>query len=100
MGGSDPRHLHVEVAFIHLHDAFQNPCRNWRRNLTSMARGTLYHHRDNVLRIVVWGETHKPRDIFLLAAIGSLRGSGLASHLHIFESRTPTRAAVFVHDFP
>jgi hypothetical protein len=100
MGGCKPSHLHIEFAFILRERAFQNACSDRARDLPTMPGGALDHHYDNILRMIKWRETSKPRHVFLVTAVGGLRGSGLPCHHPIFQTRPATGATVFVNNFP
>src|ERR1051326_9293630 len=100
MGGGEPGHLHIEFAFIQRECAFQNACSDGARDLPAMPRGTLDHLYYNILRMVEWRETSKPRHVFLVTAVRGLRGPGLPRHHPIFQPRPATGATVFVNTFP
>ena len=100
MRGSLRRDLHVEVAFVHCHRAFQNPSCNRPSDLAAMSRSALDHNDDDIFRTIERRVTRKPRHIFLMSVFGSLRRSRLARHDNILQPRASTGAAFFIHDFP
>ena len=78
MRGLEPSDLHVEFAFIHRERALQNSVRDRARDFAAVPRGALHHHYDDVLRTIKWRETRKPRNVFLVAALGGLRSAGFS----------------------
>src|SRR5262249_29605865 len=100
MGGCKPGHMHIELAFILRERAFENTRGDRARDLAAVPRCALDHHRDDVLRMVIWRETSKPRNIFLVPTLGGLCGAGLPRHHPLFQARSATGASVFVTHFP
>src|ERR1700736_2061745 len=100
MCGCEPGDLHVEVTIIHRQSSFENACSDRARDLAAVPRGTLHHHCDNILRMVKWRETHKPRHVFLVATVGGLRSASFPSHHNVFQPRSATRPSVLVDNFP
>src|SRR6266568_3198914 len=100
MCGCEPGDLHIELAFILRERAFENACSDRARDLAAVPRGALHHHCDDVLRMVKWRETSKPRHVFLVATVGGLRGAGLPRHHPIFQTRSATGSSVFINHLP
>src|SRR5919201_1321534 len=100
MRGCEPGDLHIELAFILREHAFENPCGDRARDLPAVPRGALHHHCDDVLRMVKWRETRKPRHVFLVATFGGLSSAGFASHHDVFQTRSATSSSIFVNNFP
>src|SRR5207244_10555159 len=100
MCGCEPGYPHIELSFILRERAFQNACSDRARDLSAVPGGALHHHYDNILRMVKWRETGKPRHVFLVSAVGGLRGPGLPRHHPILQARSATGAAVFTNNFP
>ena len=99
MRGREPGNLHIKLSFIQRQRAFHNARRDWPGNTATMF-ATLHHRRDDIFGIIKRSETSEPGDGILVAAIGGLGGSGLSSHLHIFQSRSSAGAAIFIDNFP
>ena len=100
MRGCKPGDLHIELAFILRQRAFENARGDRARDLATVPRGALHHHYNDVLRMVKWRETSKPRNVFLVATLAGLRGAGLPRHHPIFQTRPATGSSIFVHNFP
>src|SRR2546423_2067895 len=100
MCGCEPGELHIELSFILRESAFENACSDRTRNLAAVPRGSLHHHCDDILRMVKWRETGKPRHVFLVPTVGGLRRASFASHHNVFQTRPATRSSVFVDNFP
>jgi hypothetical protein len=100
MCGCEPGDLHIELAFILRERAFENACSDRARDLAAVPRGALHHHCDDVLRIIKWRETSKPRNVFLVATVGGLRGPGLPRHHPIFQTRSATGSSIFINHLP
>ena len=96
----EPSHRHVEFAVLQSERALQDSIRDRSRDFAAVAGGALNHHYDDVPRVVIWRETRKPGNVFLLPAISSLGGTSLPRHHPIFQTRSAARAAVFVNDLP
>ena len=60
----------------------------------------LNHCHDNVFRVIERSKAAEPRDGIFLAIGRSLGRSGFAGDLYAFQLRPPTRAAIFINDFP
>src|SRR6266702_6106573 len=95
-----PGDLHIKLSFILRERAFENACSDRARNLSAVPRGALHHHYDDVLRMVKWRETRKPRHVFLVATVGGLRSAGFPSHHNLFQTRSATGSSIFVNNFP
>src|SRR5439155_23770400 len=100
MSGCEPSDLHIVLSFILRERAFENACSDRARDLAAVPRSALHHHCDDILRMVIWRETHKPRHVFLVATIGGLRGASFPSHHNVLQTRSATRSSVFVDNFP
>ena len=100
MCGCEPSDLHVELSFILRERAFENACSDRARNLSAVPRGALHHHYDDVLRTVKWRQTRKPRNVFLVAALGGLRSAGFSRDHNTFQTRSAAGAAVFIDNLP
>ena len=98
--GCEPGDLHIEVPFILRERAFENACSDRARDLAAVPRGALHHHSDDILRMIKWRETHKPRHVFFVATLGGLGSSGFSSHHYVFQTRSATGSAIFVNNFP
>ena len=96
----EPGDLHIELAFILRERAFENACSDRARDLAAVPRGALHHHCDDIFRMVKWRETRKPRHVFLMSALGSLRGAGFSRHDPIFQTRSAASSAVFINHLP
>jgi hypothetical protein len=96
----EPGDLHVELSLILGEGAFEDARSDRTCDLATVARCPLHHHDDDILRMVVWRETGKPSDIFLVATVRSLRSTGFSSHHHIFQTRSAARAATFINNLP
>src|SRR5439155_23311990 len=100
MCGCEPGDLHIELAFILRERAFENACSDRARDLAAVPRGALHHHCDDVLRMVTWRETDKPRHVFLVTTFGGLRSAGFPSHHHIFQTRSAAGSSIVVNNLP
>src|SRR5467141_1378396 len=100
MCGCEPGDLHIELSFILRERAFENACSDRARDLAAVPRGALNHHCDDILRMVKWRETRKPRDVFLLTTISGLRSARLPRYYPIFQTRSAAGAAVFIDNLP
>jgi hypothetical protein len=100
MGGCEPGHLHIEFAVILRERAFKNACSDRARDLPAVPGGPLDHHYDNILGMVKWRETSKPRHVFLVTPVRGLRGPRLPRYHPIFQPRPATGPTVFVNNFP
>jgi hypothetical protein len=100
MRGLEPGHRHIEFAFIQCERAFQDSVRDRARDFAAVPRGALNHHCDDILRMVKWRETRKPRDVFLLTTISGLRSARLSRYYPIFQTRSAAGAAVFIDNLP
>ena len=98
--GCYPSDLHIELSCILRERAFENACSDWARDLAAVPRGALYHHCDDIPRMVIRRETRKPRHIFLVATVGGLCSAGFPSHHNIFQTRSTTGSSVLVDNFP
>src|SRR4029077_14799666 len=88
MRGLEPGHRHIEFAFILCERAFQDSVRDRARDFAAVPRGALNHNCDDILRMVKWRETRKPRDVFLLTTISGLRSARLSRYYPIFQTRS------------
>src|SRR4030095_13066904 len=100
MRGLEPGYRHVEFAFLQRERALQDSVRDRARDFAAMPRGALNHHCDDILRMVKWRETGKPRDVFLLTTISGLRSARLPCYYPIFQTRSAAGAAVFIDNLP
>jgi hypothetical protein len=100
MGGWEPGHLHVKLAFIHREGALQDSVGDWARDFAAVPRGALHHHGDDIFWVVIWRETRKPRHVFLLSTLSGLRSASLSRHYPIFQTRSTTGSSIFVNNFP
>src|ERR1700719_1303241 len=93
MCGCEPGDLHIELSFILRQSAFENACSDRARDLAAVPRGALHHHCDDILRMVKWRETRKPRHVFLVATVGRLRSASfpeaLADNIEILRRNFP-----------
>jgi hypothetical protein len=95
----EPGHLHVEVTLIHSQRAFQNSRRDWPGDAATVL-ATLYHGHDYVFGIFEGGKTGKPGNRIFMASIRRLGRSGFSGNLHIFQTRSSARPAIFINNFP
>ncbi len=95
-----PGDLHIKLSFILRERAFENACSDRARNLSAVPRGALHHHYDDVLRTVKWCETRKPRNVFLVAALGRLRSAGFSRDHPILQMCSATGSTAFVDNLP
>ena len=100
MCGCEPGDLHIELSFILRDCAFENACSDRARNLAAVPRGALHHHYDDILWMVEWRETRKPRHVFLVATVGGLRSAGFPSHHNVFQTRSAAGSSIFVNHLP
>jgi hypothetical protein len=100
MCGCEPGDLHIELALILRERAFENACSDRARDLAAVPRGALHHHCDDILRMIKWRETRKPRHVFFVATVGGLRSAGFSSHHNVFQTRSATGSSIFVNNFP
>jgi hypothetical protein len=100
MRGRKPGDLHIELSFILRERPLDNACSDWACDLAAVARSTLHHDCDDILRMVIWRETNKPRHVFLVATLGSLRSAGFPSHREVLQTRSTTGSSIFVNNFP
>src|SRR5437899_2684888 len=100
MCGCEPGDLHIELAFILRERAFENACSDRARDLAAVPRGALHHHYDDVLRMVKWRETRKPRNVFLVAALGGLRSAGFSRDHPILQMCPAAGSTAFVDNLP
>jgi hypothetical protein len=100
MRGCEPGNLHIELSFILRERAFENACSDRAGDLAAVARRALHHHCDDILRMIKWRETHKPRHVFLVATVRGLRSTGFSSHHNVFQTRSATGPSIFVNNFP
>src|SRR5438105_2738259 len=84
MCGCEPRDLHIELSFILRENAFENARSDRARHFAAVPRRPLHHHCDDILRMLKWRETHKPRHVFLVTTLGGLRSTSFAGHHNIF----------------
>jgi len=95
-----PGDLHIKLSFILRERAFENACSDRARNLSAVPRGALHHHYDDVLRTVKWCETRKPRNVFLVAALGRLRSARFSRDHPILQMCSATVSTAFVDNLP
>ena len=95
-----PGDLHIKLSFILRERAFENACSDRARNLSAVPRGALHHHYDDVLRTVKWRETRKPRNVFLVAALGRLRSAGFSRDHPILQMCPAAGSTAFVDNLP
>jgi hypothetical protein len=98
--GCEPGDLHIELSFILRERAFENARSDRAGNLAAVPRGALHHHYDDILRMIKWRETRKPRHVFFVATLGGLRSAGFPSHHNVFQTRSATGSSIFVNNFP
>src|SRR4029453_12347724 len=100
MGGVEPGYRNVEFALLQRERALQDSVRDRARDFAAVPRGALNHHCDDILRMVKWRETRKPRDVFLLTTISGLRSDRLPRYYPIFQTCSAAGAAVFIDNLP
>src|SRR5439155_23423014 len=88
-----------ELAFIERQRALHNTRCNGARDAAPVF-ATLNHDGDDILWIIERSETGELGDRIFMAAFGGLRGTGLSSNLHIFQSRSSSCPAVFIDNLP
>src|SRR5438067_10390505 len=94
-----PRHLRLESPRVHRQGALENASRD-RSSDGSAMLAALNHCHDNVFWLIERSEAAEPGNGIFFAVGRSLGGSGFAGDLYAFQSRPPTRAAIFVYHFP
>src|SRR5436190_2360441 len=100
MCGCEPGDLHIELSFILRERAFENACSDRSCDLAAVARRTLHHHCDDILRMVKRRETRKPRHVLLVATVGGLGSAGFPRYHPIFQTRAAAGSSIFVNNFP
>jgi hypothetical protein len=100
MRGREPSHLHIEFAFIQRERALQDSVGDRARDFAAVPRRALYHHCDDILRMVKWRETRKPRHVFLLSTLSGLRSASLPRYHPIFQTCSAAGTAVFINNLP
>jgi hypothetical protein len=100
MRGREPGNLHVEFAFIQGERALQDSVGDRACDFAAVPRGALHHHCDDVLWVVKWRETHKPRHVFLLSTLSGLCSASLTRHYPIFQTCSAAGSSILVNNFP
>src|SRR5881396_289628 len=100
MCGCAPRDLHIELSLILAERAFEDARSDRARDLAAVPGGALHHHCDDILRMIKWRETRKPRHVLLVATVGGLRSAGFPRYHPIFQTRAAAGSSIFVNNFP
>ena len=100
MCGCEPGDPHIELSFILRERAFENACSDRARDLAAVPGGALHHHCDDILRMIKWRETRKPRHVLFVATLGGLRSAGFSSDHNVFQTRSATGSSIFVNNLP
>jgi hypothetical protein len=100
MCGCEPGDLHIELSLILAERAFEDARGDRARDLAAVPGGALHHHCDDILRMIKWRETRKPRHVLLVATVGGLSSAGFPSDLNAFQTRSAAGSSVFVNNFP
>src|SRR5437016_3429546 len=99
MRGRKPGHLWRKGTRVHrqcpLHDSSGD-----RSCDSSAVLTTLYHDRDDIFRLIERREATEPRNGVFLSVSTCLSSACFSRDLHVFQSCTTARSAIFVHHFP